>query len=53
MNEWYSYAMVGLAISGATDWVWVQCRFLCYMNMNIDRECGKKDFLYSFLYLCS
>lgn len=25
MNEWYSSAMAGLAISGATDWVCVVC----------------------------
>lgn len=45
MNEWYSSAMVGLAISGATDWVWMQCRVLLHEYFvligNVERN---KDF---------
>lgn len=40
MNERYSAAMVGFAVSGATDWVWIPCKLL-FHEQNMDRN---KDF---------
>lgn len=48
MNEWYSAAMIGLAISGASDWVWIPFRFLIH-----EQKTKKNIFLYSLIAFCS
>lgn len=52
-NEWYSSAMVGLAISGATDWVVITKPFFHIdINLSFNDECYSSAMRFSFFLAC-